>query len=115
MHQLLHLDHLVKEQIPNIKDDQILAEPVRRNTAPCILYVSQKIQKNDADAKRIVSPSEHLILKEDKFVETIAMLPVCEIGIEACGASHHWARTFEKMGHQVKMIPAKAVKGSFKG
>ncbi len=62
---------LVKEQIPNIKDDQILAEPVRRNTAPCISYVSQKIQKNDADAKIIVSPSDHLILKEDKFVETI--------------------------------------------
>lgn len=62
---------LVKEQIPNIKDDQILAEPVRRNTAPCISYVSQKIQKKDADAKIIVSPSDHLILKEDKFVETI--------------------------------------------
>ncbi len=62
-----------------------------------------------------VNSKEQVVIKKavtrNKFVETIAMLPVCEIGIEACGASHHWARTFEKMGHQVKMIPAKAVKG----
>lgn len=62
---------LVKEQIPGIHDDQILAEPARRNTAPCISYVSQKIQKKDKDAKIIVSPADHLILKEDQFVETI--------------------------------------------
>ncbi len=63
--------NLVKEQLPGIKDDQILAEPARRNTAPCISYVSQKIQKKDPDAKIIVTPSDHLILKEDQFVETI--------------------------------------------
>lgn len=62
---------LVKEQIPGIQDDQILAEPVRRNTAPCIAYVSQKIQKKNGEAKIIVTPSDHLILKEDKFVATI--------------------------------------------
>lgn len=62
---------LVKEQIPSLKHDQILAEPVRRNTAPCISYVSQKIQKKNPKAKIIVTPSDHLIVKEDKFVETI--------------------------------------------
>lgn len=63
---------LVKEQIPALKDDQILAEPVRRNTAPCISYVSQKIQKKNSDARIIVTPSDHLILKESEFEKTIA-------------------------------------------
>jgi len=62
-----------------------------------------------------VNAKEQVVIKKavtrNKFVETIALLPVCEIGIEACGASHHWARTFEKMGHRVKLIPARAVKG----
>lgn len=62
-----------------------------------------------------VNAKEQVVIKKavtrGKFVETIAQLPVCEIGIEACGASHHWARTFQKMGHTVKIIPAKAVKG----
>ncbi len=62
---------LVKEQIPGLSDDQILAEPVRRNTAPCISYVSQKIYKKNPEAKIIVTPSDHLILKEDKFVEAM--------------------------------------------
>jgi len=62
-----------------------------------------------------VNSKEQVVIKKsvtrDKFVEFIAQLPACEIGIEACGASHHWGRTFEKMGHRVKLIPAKAVKG----
>jgi len=63
---------LVKEQIPGIHDDQILAEPVRRNTAPCVSYVSQKIYKKNPNAKIIVTPSDHLILKEIEFGKTIA-------------------------------------------
>lgn len=62
---------LVKEQLPEIKDDQILAEPVRRNTAPCIAYVSQKIYAKNRNAKIVVSPSDHLILKELDFIKTI--------------------------------------------
>ena len=62
-----------------------------------------------------VNSKEQVVIKKavtrSKFVETIAQLLVCEIGIEACGASHHWARTFQKMGHTVKLIPAIAVKG----
>jgi transposase len=62
-----------------------------------------------------VNAKEQVVIKKavtrNKFVETIVQLPKCEIGIEACGASHHWARTFEKMGHKVKLIPAAAVKG----
>jgi mannose-1-phosphate guanylyltransferase len=63
---------LVKEQLPLIQDYQILAEPVRRNTAPCISYVSQKIYKKNNNAKIIVTPSDHLVLKESEFEKTIA-------------------------------------------
>lgn len=62
---------LVKEQIPGITDHQILAEPARRNTAPCISYVCQKIAKKNPDAQIIVTPSDHLILKDQAFIETI--------------------------------------------
>lgn len=62
---------LVKEQLPELKDDQILLEPVRRNTAPCIAYATYKILKKDPDAVTVVTPADHLILKEEEFVKTI--------------------------------------------
>lgn len=62
---------LVKEQIKDISDEQILQEPFRRDTAPCIAYVSQKIFLKNKDATIIVAPSDHLILKEIAFVETL--------------------------------------------
>jgi mannose-1-phosphate guanylyltransferase len=63
-------DH-IKEQLPEITDDQILLEPQKRNTAPCIAYAAYKILKEDPAAKLVVSPSDHVILKEDKFQEVI--------------------------------------------
>lgn len=62
---------LVKEQIAGIADEQILKEPFRRDTAPCIAYVSQKIYLKNKNATIIVSPSDHLILKEIAFVKTM--------------------------------------------
>ncbi|MGK7391552.1 MAG: mannose-1-phosphate guanylyltransferase [Candidatus Cyclobacteriaceae bacterium M2_1C_046] len=62
---------LVKEQLPDLNDDQILAEPIRRNTAPCIAYATYKILKKDPEAITIVTPADHLILKEEEFVQTI--------------------------------------------
>ena len=62
---------LVKEQIPDISDSQILKEPFKRDTAPCIAYVCQKIYLKNKNATIIVSPSDHLILKEIEFVKTI--------------------------------------------
>lgn len=62
---------LVKQQIPGIKDHQVLLEPARRNTAPCVAYASFKIYKDNPDACIVVSPSDHLILKEDTFVKAI--------------------------------------------
>lgn len=63
---------VLKEQIPSLDDNRILKEPVRRNTAPCITYVCDKIYALDKNATIIVSPSDHLILQEDKFFDTIS-------------------------------------------
>lgn len=63
--------HLVKEQLPDMQSGQILAEPMRKNTAPCIAYSSYRIQKQNKDAVVVVSPADHLILKEDEFREII--------------------------------------------
>lgn len=58
---------LTKEQLPELADDQILLEPMRRNTAPCIAYASYRIQAINPEANIIVTPSDHLILKSEQF------------------------------------------------
>ncbi len=58
---------LVKEQLPELKDDQILGEPARKNTAPCIAYVSHKIKVKNPNANIIVAPSDHIVLNEKEF------------------------------------------------
>lgn len=67
---LTHADYidLVKEQLPDIKDEQILAEPARKNTAPCIAYAAFKINKINPHANIIVAPSDHIILDSEEFV-----------------------------------------------
>ena len=62
---------LIKEQIPEITDKQILCEPARRNTAPCIAYACYKIARENPDANIVVAPSDHIILKEDSFTDII--------------------------------------------
>ena len=62
---------IVLEQLPQISSDQIILEPMRRNTAPCIALANYKIKQKNPNAVVIVAPSDHLILNEDKFVETI--------------------------------------------
>jgi mannose-1-phosphate guanylyltransferase len=62
---------LIKEQIPVLHDDQILLEPHRRNTAPCIAYACYKIASRDPEANIIVAPADHIILKEETFKDTI--------------------------------------------
>ena len=62
---------LVKEQIPALTDDQILLEPHRRNTAPCIAYACYKIASRNPDANIVVAPADHIILKEEVFKDTI--------------------------------------------
>lgn len=62
---------LILEQLPEIKSNQILLEPNRRNTAPCIAYAVNRIKSMTNKANIIVAPADHLILKETDFLETI--------------------------------------------
>lgn len=62
---------LIKEQIPGLGDYQILLEPDRRNTAPCIAYAAYKIAQRDPKANMVVTPADHVIFKEDVFEDTI--------------------------------------------
>lgn len=58
---------IVKEQLPILPVENILAEPSKKNTAPCIAYISFKLAQINLDARFIVAPSDHLILEEDRF------------------------------------------------
>ncbi len=62
---------LVKSQLPQLKDDQILLEPTRRNTAPCIAYASYRIRAINPNANIVVTPADHLILQEHHFLKNI--------------------------------------------
>ena len=62
---------LVKSQIPYLQDYQIICEPARRNTAPCIAYASVLIKEINPQANVIVSPSDHAIFDLDKFTALI--------------------------------------------
>ena len=62
---------LVKEQLPEIPEDNILREPIMRNTAPCIAYATYKIGKKDPKANMIVSPADHLVQNEIEFESDI--------------------------------------------
>ena len=62
---------LVAELLPEIGEHQILLEPSRKNTAPCVAYASYKIKKMNPDATLIVAPSDHIVLKENAFKETL--------------------------------------------
>ncbi len=62
---------LVLEQLPMVKQDQVLLEPAMRNTAPCILYASLKIQEQNPDAVMVVAPSDHWIEDEDEFSKNL--------------------------------------------
>ena len=62
---------IVQEQLPNIPISNILLEPSRNNTAPCLAYASYKIMKINPEASIVVAPSDHLILKEEYFLDKI--------------------------------------------
>ncbi len=62
---------LVLEQLPLMKEYQILCETARRNTAPCVAYANYKIKEDNPEALVVVAPSDHIILKEEEFVNNI--------------------------------------------
>lgn len=64
--------HLVEEQLPELPKQNILCEPFRRNTASCIAYANTFIKQHDADAVTIVTPSDHMILDNKSFVDSVS-------------------------------------------
>ncbi len=62
---------IISEQLPELEDHQILLEPAKKNTAPCIAYANYKIEQINPDANIVVSPSDHLIQKEEEFIRVI--------------------------------------------
>lgn len=64
-------NQIVLNQLPLVKPEQVLLEPAMRNTAPCILYASLKIKKQNPDAVMVVAPSDHWIENEDVFVANL--------------------------------------------
>lgn len=60
---------LVKEQLPTIPHENIISEPFRKNTAPCIAFISFKLMQKDPNASLIVAPSDHVIQDENKFLK----------------------------------------------
>ncbi len=65
-----HYVSKVKEQLPDLLTDNIVSEPSRKNTAPCIAYISHKINKQDPKANIICAPADHLIMDSIAFAST---------------------------------------------
>lgn len=78
--------NLVEEQLPEIHHSQLLLEPSRRNTAPCLAYAGYKINDINPNANIIVAPSDHIITKEQNFLNTI------QEALEVT-AEHQWILT----------------------
>ena len=72
---------ITHQQLPHLPKENILGEPFRKNTAPCIAYISFKLQQINPEASLIVAPADHLILQEESFLD------VCN---EALGFVNHF-------------------------
>ena len=63
---------IVKEQLPQVPTENILCEPCRRNTAPCICYVSWRIKAKDPKANIVVTPSDHIVTNTPEFRRVVS-------------------------------------------
>ncbi|HWK56239.1 MAG TPA: mannose-1-phosphate guanylyltransferase [Parapedobacter sp.] len=77
---------LVREQLPELSAQQLILEPIMRNTAPCIAYAGHKIQQLNPDAVMVIAPADHLILEPDGFSADVIR------GLE-CAANNDWLIT----------------------
>lgn len=64
-------ENIIREQLPEVKPSNILLEPARRNTAPCVCWAAQHIHALDPEAAIVTLPSDHLIMKEMAFIEAV--------------------------------------------
>jgi len=67
----LEYKQLIIDQLADIPEENILLEPLRRNTAPCIDYANFRIYQKNPDANIVVAPSDHLIVKEEEFLRHV--------------------------------------------
>ncbi|WP_108115293.1 mannose-1-phosphate guanylyltransferase [Kordia periserrulae] len=104
---------LVLEQLPNVTQKQVVLEPAMRNTAPCILYASLKIQKENPNAVMVVAPSDHWIEDEHAFIENLqASFEKCKkenvlmtLGIQPTFANTGYGYiNFEKSENAIKKV-----------
>lgn len=63
---------IIREQLPEVKQENILLEPARRNTAPCVCWAAHHIYALDKEASIVTLPSDHLILREAEFHQVIS-------------------------------------------
>ena len=61
---------IVKKQLPDVKDENILGEPSRKNTAPCVAYISFKLLIKDPEATLVVAPADHMVTETNDFIKT---------------------------------------------
>ena len=64
-----HYKEIIIRQLPELKPENILCEPSRKNTAPCIAYISYKLQLLNPDANLICAPADHIITERDSFIK----------------------------------------------
>ncbi|MBQ8838263.1 MAG: mannose-1-phosphate guanylyltransferase [Bacteroidales bacterium] len=112
---------IVRQQLPDIPSENILAEPCARNTAPCIAYACWKIRSRDADANVVVTPADALVTDVVEFRRivceslefTAAGLRIVTIGIRPTrpetGYGYIQAAGQDASGHE-RIIPVKAFK-----
>lgn len=62
---------LVRDQLPELPADNVLEEPDRKNTAPCIAYAAHRVHSRDPEASLVIAPSDHLISKEEAFTDVL--------------------------------------------
>lgn len=58
---------IIEKQLPGIRKENVIAEPSRKNTAPCIAYISFKLQQENPEASLIVAPSDHIVMDTETF------------------------------------------------
>ncbi len=85
----------IRQQLPEVPERQIIAEPSQRNTAPCIALAAEIVGQNDPDSVLGVFPADHLILKEDRFRGFVrAAFETAEAGeVVVLGIQPRWAET----------------------
>lgn len=62
---------IAKKQLPGLKDENLLLEPARKNTAPCIAYAGHKILSIDTNSAVMITPSDHMILREEQYDKAV--------------------------------------------